>query len=314
MNYEGTTIVLLEKGVTPHSFLKYLFINKGDYTGNLIEPEIISHEQTHIKQLHSIDIILVELLQVIYWINPLIVLYRKAIQLNHEFLADDAVIKKYPDTGAYQHLLLAKAGQSHSLYLTSQFNYYVIKKRLLMMTKNASVKLVLYKQFVLAAIFISSLLLFSCRSIADMPLVALSSRIKADSKSPAINRSANLVVPVIMKKNGNTFGKVSCSSVADTLKSAKTLTTARGNTDTLKKMMEVVLTPPPNYTDFTGKLLLINGKEVPEDTIKKLPVSAIRSITPFNGTDDTGSGGSFNKIYGEKAKNGVIWIVVKPAS
>jgi hypothetical protein len=77
------------------------------------------------------------------------------------------------------------------------------------------------------------------------------------------------------------------------------------------KPIDVTLIPPPNYTDFTGKLILINGKEVTEDEMKKLSVANIESVIPYSGSDDTGTEGSYIKKYGEKAKNGVIWITLK---
>lgn len=336
VNHQNTTIILLEKAVTPHSFLKYIFINKDDYTNNLVEPEIISHEQTHIKQLHSLDIILVELLQAVCWIDPFIPLYRKAIQLNHEFLADDAVIKKHHDTLGYQNLLLAKAGQVNSLNITSQFNYLVTKKRLIMMTENTTVKSALYKQLALIPILMCVFLLFSRKSIANITVVTIKSPNKdlalssikkltnkidnnvtaaatinkIDNKSSA-NKSATTELPITIKKITKPEFASSLSLVVDTPKKTIAFTAVPSNTDTVKKMQEVFLSPPRDYTDFTGKLILINGKEVTEDSMKKLPVSSIKSITPFNGTDETGSGGNFNKIYGEKAKNGVIWIVLK---
>jgi hypothetical protein len=81
--------------------------------------------------------------------------------------------------------------------------------------------------------------------------------------------------------------------------------------ETGKKLQEVVLSPPRNYTDFTGKLILINGKEVTEDEIKKLSVANIESIIPFNSSDYTGSGETYKTKYGDKAKSGVIWITLK---
>lgn len=164
---DGTKLILVDEEVTPHSFLNYVFINKKDYRDGSIEPEIICHEQAHVQQLHSLDVIFVELLQVICWFNPVIPFYRRAIQLNHEFLADEAVIKSYDDTPAYQHLLLSKASQCGSLYLTSQFNYLTTKKRLIMMTKTTSAKIALYKQLAILPVLAAVVLLFSNKVIAQ---------------------------------------------------------------------------------------------------------------------------------------------------
>lgn len=163
---EGATLVLVDEDVAPHSFLRYIFINKANYDNGMVEPEIICHEQTHVAQLHSLDVIVVELFQAIFWINPFIPLYRKAIQLNHEFLADEGVVKTYTDTPTYQYLLLAKASQHGSAYLTSQFNYLITKKRLIMMTKTTTTKIALYKLLALTPLLAGAVLLFSNKSMA----------------------------------------------------------------------------------------------------------------------------------------------------
>ncbi|RYZ98838.1 MAG: M56 family metallopeptidase [Sphingobacteriaceae bacterium] len=168
VNYQDTKLVLIDEEVTPHSFLNYVFINKQAYQSGGVEPEIICHEQAHVRQLHSLDVIFVELLQVVFWFNPFIPFYRKAIQLNHEFLADEAVIESYHDTPAYQYLLLAKASQSGSLYLTSQFNYLIIKKRLIMMTKQTSVRIGMYKRLAIIPLLAAAIFLFSQKSTAGI--------------------------------------------------------------------------------------------------------------------------------------------------
>jgi len=167
IDYQDIKLVLVTDDVTPHSFLKYVFLNKWAYYNKTIEPEIICHEQTHVRQLHSLDVIGVELLQIVCWFNFFIPFYRKAIQLNHEFLADEAVIANYRDTSAYQHLLLAKASQSGSLYLTSQFNYVVTKKRIIMMTKRTTAAIALYKRLALLPVLGAAIFLFSQKSLAQ---------------------------------------------------------------------------------------------------------------------------------------------------
>ncbi len=168
INYSDTKLVLVDEDVTPHSFLKYIFINKDKYHSNSIEPEIICHEQTHVKQLHSLDIILVELLQVVCWFNPFIFLYRRAMQLNHEFLADAAVIENYRDTIGYQYLLLDKASENKSLYLTSQFNYSVTKNRLIMMSKTTSAATAWLIRLAIVPVITIAFLLFSNKTMAAL--------------------------------------------------------------------------------------------------------------------------------------------------
>ncbi|MDT3403162.1 M56 family metallopeptidase [Mucilaginibacter terrae] len=136
--YNKSTLVLINDSIAPHSFLNYIFLNKDDYYSGRISNDILKHEQAHISQRHSIDILWIELLQAISWFNPVLILYRRAIRLNHEFLADAAVLRQKGDVKAYQHLLLHQFSQTNGLAIASSFNYSNTKKRLIMMTMNTS--------------------------------------------------------------------------------------------------------------------------------------------------------------------------------
>lgn len=165
---EDTQLILTDSGVTPHSFLSYVFINRDDYPHGL-EPQIICHEQAHVRQMHSLDVLLVEILQVLCWFNPFIPFYRRAIQLNHEFLADEAVLSQSAyDTIDYQYLLLAKASQANSIHLASQFNYQTTKKRLIMMTKNTSATKAIGRQLLILPVAALAVLLFSEKTAATV--------------------------------------------------------------------------------------------------------------------------------------------------
>src|SRR5690606_22268575 len=100
------TNVLLSENVSPHTFFSYIFLNKLKYEKQEIPREVLVHEEAHALQKHSLDILLVELFQIIFWFNPFILLLKKAVKLNHEFLADRAVILHGISTPEYQQTLL----------------------------------------------------------------------------------------------------------------------------------------------------------------------------------------------------------------
>jgi len=103
--FKGVKLVLLKEQILPHTFGKYIFINKSDYQNKKIEAALFTHELTHARQWHSFDIIVIEFLQVLIWCNPFLIPYKRAIQLNHEFLADEQVIKSHRRVRDYQNLL-----------------------------------------------------------------------------------------------------------------------------------------------------------------------------------------------------------------
>ncbi|OBX23061.1 MULTISPECIES: M56 family metallopeptidase [Bizionia] len=135
--------VLMTDLIYPHTFLQYIFLNKSKYEAHKIPHEVLLHEETHAKQKHALDILFIELMQIIFWFNPLLYFIKKDIKLNHEFLADQAVLKTGTDTKTYQHILLAfsasktmEDAQTH--HLANAINYSLIKKRFTVMKSHTS--------------------------------------------------------------------------------------------------------------------------------------------------------------------------------
>jgi hypothetical protein len=130
--------VLLQQYQIPHSFFNYLFFSRSKYKTGEIPKEVILHEKTHAKQLHSLDILGVELLQIVFWFHPLVYMLKHHIKLNHEFLADQAVLEDGTDTKNYQHILLQFSSSTPTNQLSSAINYSSIKKRFTVMKTQTS--------------------------------------------------------------------------------------------------------------------------------------------------------------------------------
>ena len=140
-NYSGRRLVLIEKQINPYCFFNTIFVYKRDYLNNKIDKELLIHEREHIRQSHSYDILLIELVQIFYWFNPILILYNRAVRANHEYLADKGVIQEIPDIKNYADKLLCLIGSKQNLPLTSGFHHSLTKKRLTMMSKSDSGKL-----------------------------------------------------------------------------------------------------------------------------------------------------------------------------
>ncbi|MCD0464057.1 energy transducer TonB [Flavobacterium sp. ENC] len=160
-------IVLLQETVLPHSFLNTIFINKEEFEKGKIPSELIAHEKAHLQQKHTLDLLFIEMLQIVFWFNPLLVFYKKAIKLNHEFLADEAVNVQFKSVENYQKLLLDFALNKNTVALASNINYLITKKRLLMMTKKESPIKVVLKICTVSIVGTLLLLVFSSRTIAQ---------------------------------------------------------------------------------------------------------------------------------------------------
>ncbi|APG65280.1 hypothetical protein LPB136_07925 [Tenacibaculum todarodis] len=177
VNLKSATLVLVETKILPHSFWNYIFINKNEYNNGAIEDELFTHELTHVTQKHTFDVILIELLQIVFWINPMFILLKKAIQLNHEFLADEKVINQHKNTFQYQHLLLNKAAWNNEYYLASNLNYSLTKKRLKMMTTKSSQVKILLKKLAVIPLLAGFLFLFAERVEAQEIIEIVEERI-----------------------------------------------------------------------------------------------------------------------------------------
>ena len=141
--------VLLQKKVTPHTFFSYIFLNKATYEANEIPKEVLWHEQAHAQEKHSLDILFIELLHVVFWFNPLFIVLKRSMKLNHEFLADRAVLQQETTPSIYQNLLLAYSSPATTPQLAHSINYSSFKKRFTVMKTQTSKRTIWLKSLLL---------------------------------------------------------------------------------------------------------------------------------------------------------------------
>lgn len=191
-----STLVLLSDESAPHSFFRYVFLNRDAYENQRLAPELLTHENIHVRQWHSLDILLGELFQIVFWFNPLLPAYRKAIRLNHEFLADASVLEKHPSAYNYQQLLLTFA-LLKTPEMTSGINFSITKKRFEMMTNNVSRRRILLKKIGLSVLL--------PMAVAAITVKAVAQQITAPSTDP--KKYYSKTVFRISDKNGKTVSK-----------------------------------------------------------------------------------------------------------
>jgi len=134
----NASFILMDKPIMPFTFLNYIFVNRQDYLSNQVDNLLLEHELAHVSQKHSIDVIIIELCQIFLWLNPILILYKKAIKLNHEFMADNSVIESSKKPIAYQNLLVNVSSIQLSPYFANSFNSSLTKKRLIMISRKKS--------------------------------------------------------------------------------------------------------------------------------------------------------------------------------
>ncbi len=159
------TNVLLSEKTLPHTFFHYIFFNKKEYLHNEIPKDVEVHEEAHARQKHSYDVIFLEVLQIIFWLNPLIFHLKNVVKLNHEFLADRAVLKQGYATSRYQQTLLSYSSGDLQSDLVNPINYSSIKKRFTVMKTQTSQKIIWAKGLLLLPILALLLFSFSTKEI-----------------------------------------------------------------------------------------------------------------------------------------------------
>ncbi len=146
-------IVELSTDKAPCSFGNIIFINPEKYDWETYN-QILLHEKTHIRQWHSLDIMLAELVLVFQWFNPFAWLYRKEMENNLEFLTDDVVLYRNDiEKTSYQLNLLKVAAPHFPLRITNNYNQSLLKKRVIMMNTKRSNLHTMWKYFILLPVW-----------------------------------------------------------------------------------------------------------------------------------------------------------------
>jgi TonB family protein len=121
------------------------------------------HEEIHVRQLHFVDLLFFEILKTVFWFNPVVYSYKKAIEIIHEFSADEVASAIAKDKAQYAQILLSKQFRAESTAIFTQhfFNHSTLKSRIIMLSKNPSKKTALLKYGIVAPLFFVMLLVSS---------------------------------------------------------------------------------------------------------------------------------------------------------
>ena len=272
---------VIESSGFEHAFSFFRFVFLPPNMSETAKSIILKHENAHIRQRHWIDLLLTNTLSLIWWFNPVIWLYEKAIRNNHEYLADQDVLIDYQQDN-YQHVLLNQYFKTSVFPITNSFSYTNHLKRIKLMKKNISNP---FKKLY-TLLTVPALTLF---------LLAFSEKVymeEAPNKSVTIFKNTSIVdridpeatdesLRIIDDKEFSTREDIQGEDVKETTLTIR----GRGNSQTVNK-----------------PLIIVDGKEV--SNTKNLKANDIGSITILKDA-------LAMTQYGEKGKNGVILIDTK---
>lgn len=156
----GYPVRIMDQDTAPFSFWRSIYINPQKHQPAELEA-ILQHEQIHVNQWHTADILLAELSSIFYWFNPGVWLIKKAVRENIEFITDQKILKNGIDSKTYQYSLVNVSFNNTQPGIVNHFNISTLKKRIIMMNAKRSSKLNLTRYAVVVPAVMALLLVFS---------------------------------------------------------------------------------------------------------------------------------------------------------
>lgn len=190
----------------------FAFFGKKIIDQELPQMDVIDiHEEAHVKQWHTVDVLFFEIIGIITWLNPVIYLYKKTIKNIHEYLADELAAEFQGDKAEYAMLLLSKSFGISPNSLTNGFlEKSLIKKRIFMLHKERSKKTAIMKYGIFIPLF-ALLIVFSSATVRkNEKLISITDQIPLD-------KPIEMVQAIVMDQPGEVISapKVSVDGKTD---------------------------------------------------------------------------------------------------
>ncbi|WP_196885568.1 M56 family metallopeptidase [Aureivirga sp. CE67] len=142
------------------SFYKYIVVNSENMGKNALK-KILVHENIHVREFHTFDVLLIQIIEALFWFNPFLRFYRKGFEETHEFLADEKTIHENSFSSYdYQKLIVQLQIKNNSMITNSFKKESTLKRRVLMLQKGKSTRIQFLK-LVLIIPFLLSFMVFA---------------------------------------------------------------------------------------------------------------------------------------------------------
>lgn len=242
-SYEHNNIRYVQlPGITaPFSFLRTIFFDPNAHAHTELQ-HILRHEEAHVQQYHSADMLLSALYCCICWINPFAWRCKRALQLNLEFLADEAVIQTTDAPDAYQYSLLKIGLKGSPIAIVNHFSKSFIKNRILMMNKTQSPRLRTWRYLLLLPVLgltaglLAATAPFSAKNDTGSKYLATangriygvvtpltSDKDFAEMKEVLLTKGITLNIPVLKRNEKGEITEIDFKLIADTWSMRETM-------------------------------------------------------------------------------------------
>jgi len=292
---------VINEEANPFSFWQSIYINPAHHAPNELQ-SIIAHEQVHVKQWHTLDILLAEISLVFYWFNPGVWLMKKAVAENLEFITDRKILQQGIDPKSYQYSLLYASFNTSPNAMVNHFNISTIKKRIMMMNSKRSSRFSLTRYGFIAPAILALLLVFGTSKAAF-----IKSTIKnAQTATKQAIADMGLTQPIAQKK------QIDPSNAAKDYKQPEKIVLHQTAINTTVPDIDVdtpklKVIPKISSLGDDSVLYVIDGVRVTNKAdLKKFDLNTIESIDILKNADAV-------KLFGEEGNKGVVIIFSKNA-
>ena len=309
-------IYQVDASIIPFSFGNSIYINQDLHTKQQWS-DIILHEYVHIRQKHTMDILVVELMCMLNWYNPFCWLIRWSIRQNLEFIADQQVLGSGVDRKGYQYHLLTVLGESR-YRLANNFNFSSLKKRIVMMNKIRSARLHLLKFLFVLPLAVVLLVAFRDKRVVR-PVVTMGPDVRMGPQvttGPAMTIRPGGVVEAGHAEAAGTYSNVMRAGDKTTTGVKVTGGTVRadggvsqgeviGAGDMGNRRMDTV--PKAMVWDSirADVLYVVNGEKMPRGwNSNEISPDKILSVVVVKGEEAV-------RLFGKRGANGVVAITLK---
>ena len=291
---DGIVVCVTDRDVSPFSFCRYIVLSRSDYKAH--EASVLAHERGHIRQRHSLDVLLVDTLTALQWFNPAMWMLRSDLRAIHEYEADAAVLSQGINMRQYQYLLIQKAVATCGYSVANGITHSTLKNRIHMMLTNKKTNRASWLKL-----------------LAMLPIVGAALALNAETVNHYVYEDTQEQPQKKVVKKGRKASQVKVNAKTIEVKTDKDVVTGENVTvelnadkqkSTGKKLVfldEVLEGPEP--------LIVIDGKVATVEQLKALDQEEIDNITVLKKAKEPLE--VYAKHFNADTSNGILFINTK---
>ena len=308
--YGQQPIKTMDAPIQPFSFFRWIFLPISRLRDDTLE-EIVSHEQIHCRNLHSVDILLAELLACCCWYNPVVWLLRGEIRSNIEFYTDRQMLAHGFERKHYQYQLLNISSGNSRYSIVNHFYFNHLKKRIIMMNKKDSPKILVAKYLLAIPVMFATMLAVRASGIetaitknaettVSIPFVTAVQPTEQDNAVAGYENTPEDPTQFLTQLKATKMN-VGINEINDIILYGSAVGTILPNGMMNYQANDSIVI---QNRAIGNSLIIVDGKIVSPEDFFQLRYDYIESLTVWKGDQAI-------EQYGEPAKNGVIIITTK---